>query len=745
MDTDMARVAIVSYDVQTIRGKSSGVGAFTTRWANMLRKAGDDVTIVMTRTDWEPMTVDTPWRVKYQAAGIGLIELQSPPPLPTRWPEVPTVRISELAAPVLKNFDIVYFQDWGNAGFDLLRARRYVVDGGPVCVTVLHGPSEWELAMNEQYPELPRDLHLAFQERYCAKHSDFVVSPSAYMVRHLTHLGWEFPGDVDVLGLPMPLPGPEPELPAPNIKQVVYFGRLEERKGIRLFVKAMGHLAKQTAARPNVVLLGAVKDPSLLDFARKGLKAAGFNVTHLGSLDSEQAAKYLRDNATETLCVVPSPSDNFPYTICEASMVPGLNLIACNGGGVAEILRGAEAQLSEPQPRDLATKIGERLAAPLLAGRITHYDASAAEERWLAFHRKALASAETRAKKSLPAVMPTVDVVSTYFQKAPYVSQFVDGFENQAGLQPSEFCVLCVNDGSPDEESNRVFSEQAERVAKHGWKFVRTENQWVDKARNTAAAMGTGDFLLFLDSDDVPAKNAVGRMRDAMVLSGDDCLVASSYLFASDKFPWELRNGATTASMYALAIPLGMDLVGAIVDPSSLGGSMFMVRRDVFEDIGGYTIMPGVGHEDWELYIRLSLAGYKVDMMADLLQFYRQVEGGVARLFFTDPARRRLVEPYEEKLRTVGLAGAARALEGIFVANKQMKKEIDDLQAKLHAPGGGYSFFSDARRKFEHESQGPAVGRLQNWYRRAFSLEMRLKIHKFLLAPLLGEYKPPAP
>jgi glycosyltransferase involved in cell wall biosynthesis len=293
----MARVAIVSYDVQTIRGKSGGVGAFTTRWANLLRQAGDDVTIVMTRTDWEPMSVDPQWRVRYQANGISLIELQSPPPLPTRWPEVATMRVSELAAPILRNFDIVYFQDWGNAGFHLLRERRYSLDQGPVCVTVLHGPSEWELSSNELYPELPGDLHLAYQERYAARHSDFVVSPSRYMVDHLQQLGWEFPGEVRALGLPMPAPAPTAALPTPRIKTIVYFGRIEERKGIRIFVKAMQHLAQQTKARPEVVLLGASKSAELLDFALRGLKASGFAASHLGSLDSELPLRHRRSIA----------------------------------------------------------------------------------------------------------------------------------------------------------------------------------------------------------------------------------------------------------------------------------------------------------------------------------------------------------------------------------------------------------------------------------------------------------------
>ena len=218
----MARVAIVSYDVQTIFGKAGGVGAFTTRWANLLRQAGESVTIVMARIDWEPMRVDPNWRARYKGNEISLIELQAPPALPTRWPEVPTMRLAEIAAPVLQSFDIAYFQDWGNPAFHLLRERRYSSNRGPVCVTVLHGPSEWELSSNGKYPELPRDLHLSYQERYSARHSDFVVSPSRYMVNQLKSLDWEFPGEVEVLGLPMPEPADATQI----ISRLPRFGKL---------------------------------------------------------------------------------------------------------------------------------------------------------------------------------------------------------------------------------------------------------------------------------------------------------------------------------------------------------------------------------------------------------------------------------------------------------------------------------------------------------------------------------------
>ena len=108
------------------------------------------------------------------------------------------MRMAEIAAPVLKGFDIVYLQDWGNAGFHLIRERRYSRESSPTCITILHGPSEWELSSNGKYPELPNDLHLAYQERYSAKHSDFVISPTRYMAEHLKQLGWEFPSEPQV-------------------------------------------------------------------------------------------------------------------------------------------------------------------------------------------------------------------------------------------------------------------------------------------------------------------------------------------------------------------------------------------------------------------------------------------------------------------------------------------------------------------------------------------------------------------
>jgi len=722
----MAKVALVSYDVQTIFGRGGGVGAFVTRWANLLQQAGEHVTIVMTGIDSALMRVDPNWRVRYRENGISLIELQVPPVISKRRPDVPTMRLAEIVTPALHDFDVAYFMDWGNTAFHLLRERRYSSNRGPVCVTVLHGPSEWVLRANREHPKLPWDLHLAYQERYSALHSNFVVSPSHFMVEHLKSLGWEFPGEVEVLGLPMPKSADAPpnNLTPSQIRKIVYFGRVEESKGIRNFVLALQHFAKGAVYKPEIVLLGKDADwgrPSgeqLLDFAWQGLREAGFKVSREASLDSENACRFLRENALETLCVIPSLADNHPYTVIEASLIPGLNLIACRSGGVPEILRGAERQLCDPLPMDLAERIRERVNTPLGAAELARYNWRAANERWLEFHRKAAASAKVRSPRALPERKLTVDVCVTYFQKAAYLGQLMESLEEQT---ETDFHVIAVNDGSPDAESNRVFEEQGAKASSRGWDFYRQENAFVDAARNSAARRGTGDLILFIDSDDVPARNAIARMREAMTLSGDDALICASYLFTSEKQPFDPATGEVLVPADETNIPLGMDLVGGLVNPCVFGASMFVIRRSVFEKVGGFRELRGAHDGHWEFYVRLALEGYKIDVLPELLLFYRQAEGSPSRTLPSQGSyRTRFLDTYEDRLRTAGLKGAALALAGLYRNSLEMEKEIKRYR------------------------DGTLIEGLRLLYRGLVPVSVRLGFHKLFLAPFTGPNRPPA-
>src|SRR5271170_7154875 len=113
----MAKVALVTHDVQTIKGRAGGVAAFVTNFARLLRQAGEDVTILLTRQETFPVEVDDKWRKRYADWGVALLELHNAEADPDTWNEPWAARLSKLVAPLLSEFDIVYFQDWANTAF----------------------------------------------------------------------------------------------------------------------------------------------------------------------------------------------------------------------------------------------------------------------------------------------------------------------------------------------------------------------------------------------------------------------------------------------------------------------------------------------------------------------------------------------------------------------------------------------------------------------------------------------------
>src|SRR5690349_17122586 len=155
----MARVALVSHDVQTVQSRSGGVGTFVTNWARLLRNAGYDVTIIRADAHLESPGLDARWAENYREWGIDVMEVCNDPRTEDRWPEAWAMRLSEKLHPLLAGFDVAYFQDWANPAFHTVRVKRFSAGVAPVCVTVLHGASNWVTLGNRQYPRIPEDLH----------------------------------------------------------------------------------------------------------------------------------------------------------------------------------------------------------------------------------------------------------------------------------------------------------------------------------------------------------------------------------------------------------------------------------------------------------------------------------------------------------------------------------------------------------------------------------------------------------
>ena len=89
-----------------------------------------------------------------------------------------------------------------------------------------------------------------------------------------------------------------------------------------------------------------------------------------------------------------------------------------------------------------------------------------------------------------------VSVVIPVYNVEEYLRQCMDSVVNQTYRNLE---IVCVNDGSPDRSIDilREYEQKDKRV-----KIIEIENQGLSGARNVGTAHCTGDYLLYLDSDD---------------------------------------------------------------------------------------------------------------------------------------------------------------------------------------------------------------------------------------------------
>ncbi len=92
--------------------------------------------------------------------------------------------------------------------------------------------------------------------------------------------------------------------------------------------------------------------------------------------------------------------------------------------------------------------------------------------------------------------MPAVSIIIPVYNVEKYLRRCLDSVLAQTF---SDWQAICVNDGSPD-NSAAILAEYAERDSR--FIVVTKENGGLSDARNAGMPYATGDYILYIDSDD---------------------------------------------------------------------------------------------------------------------------------------------------------------------------------------------------------------------------------------------------
>ena len=117
------------------------------------------------------------------------------------------------------------------------------------------------------------------------------------------------------------------------------------------------------------------------------------------------------------------------------------------------------------------------------------------------------------------------------FNMAPWLRECLDSLLAQ-DIPAGEYEIVAVNDGSTD-ESPAILREYE---AAHPGRFViiNQPNAGLGPARNTGLARARGEYVWFVDSDDIARKNSLAAIANAMETSGAEILITDYEMFSCD-------------------------------------------------------------------------------------------------------------------------------------------------------------------------------------------------------------------
>lgn len=339
---------------------NGGVGTTNRALAVALRELGHDVDILYTLVDeGVPVCLRGNFadhRDDFRQLGINLVHIDNRGDR-YQWAERSYLALQHL----LQNwYDLVFFDDMDGTGYYPLLARRTGnahLSGTKMCVTA-HSAFQW-LANLSQTPIRFEHLPLMEMERRSLELADVVRAPSAYILRKYKDYGWNIN---DHIVLPnFVSSGEQKNLHRRKmaISEIVFFGRLERRKGLELFCRALDRL-KFVLAGQRVTFLGKASTETA---RRLILKSAEwpFPIRLLNNFNRDQALGYLKGSGR--LAVMASFEDNSPSTIIEC-IEEGIPFLASSGSGGEELLdeESRAANLFEPSVAAFCAKLLETLA-----------------------------------------------------------------------------------------------------------------------------------------------------------------------------------------------------------------------------------------------------------------------------------------------------------------------------------------------------------------------------------------------
>jgi glycosyltransferase involved in cell wall biosynthesis len=183
--------------------------------------------------------------------------------------------------------------------------------------------------------------------------------------------------------------------------------------------------------------------------------------------------------------------------------------------------------------------------------------------------------------------MPRVSAIITTYNRRVFVQEAVDSVLAQSY---DDWELIVVDDGSTD-GTTETLERYGEKL-----RYCFQENEGASAARNRGLELARGEFVAFLDSDDLWLPRKL-QVQVAYMDGHPDCLICYTdeiWIRRGRRVNPKKRHAKYSGEIYPHCLPL------CIISPSSA-----LMRRGLFEQVGAFDPTLPVC-EDYDLWLRVA-------------------------------------------------------------------------------------------------------------------------------------------
>lgn len=538
-------------------------------------------------------------------------------------------------------FDVVHTSEWrGGLVYALMAKRLGLAFRDTLFVVKTSSPYIWNRHYQMQPITQPDLLVASYAEQKCVELADAVVGGSAHLISFMDRIGYRLPKghvyvqpnivDFSNVAVADIRPGRRREQgDIVKSRDLVFFGRLESRKGIEIFCRAVDLLHERGTVPDSVTFLGkwsgrlpAQGDITPEEYVNEKAPTWRCPVTTVTDKNQPEALSYLCER--DVIAVMPSLIENSSMAIYEL-LEQRVPFIASAVGGSPELV--AEEDHADCLVEPTAEALADRLERVLEEGQVIARSRFSNDDNlrvWYGFHAH-------------------VGAMIAEHGHSRVTEQFTEGVEGGAPPVDSLCYAALVRRGESLEPLVKALHAGAPDLVALAFTDASARAE-IERAREALSALPTT----------VTVVNCLGRTAgaalnllveaqgcDAVVVSDGVGVLPREGFFDAAQRGLSHRPGCLFTTFFTtdemrVGMPLGGDVASQVRGSRAYGPETVALRPDTITDIGGfesYDARRGIVHE---FVTRAAEAGHDLLVFPEPLLAWPDVAEDV-KAFQSDP------------------------------------------------------------------------------------------------------------